>query len=234
MDKLIVIDYQEGAGGEFIARFISAHLGNELEFDQQKYPNHVQKWLNSHSLINKDWDQRFLVYFRMFLNVCKTQNIKQLAVPYHLYKWPEHIDLILKELPNTRFVKINCEDYVERVCADFQRKVLDCPITEFRELQFLLKNKDTDFVKSSLESYKDGRLTYRDIFPTQVLELQPLPSNDITINYGDWFCNFDQTAQSYEKLCNELSLPLDIMLLSALLERNKKNYQDLNKHLSKA
>ena len=234
MDKLIVVDYQEGAGGEFFARFISAHLGHELEFDQQAHPSHVQKWLNSHSLVNTDWDKRFPVYLRMFFSVCKMQNATNLAVPYHLYKWSGHVDLILQELPLTRFVKINCNNYADQVSVDFQRKVLDRPIQDFSEMQFLLKNKSTDSIKYSIELYKQGQLTYKDIFPETSLQLQTLPSKDIEIDYGDFFCNFNQTAHAYEKLCNDLNLKPDLVLLSSLLERNKKNQQDLNNHLSKA
>lgn len=234
MDKLIVVDYQEGAGGEFIARFISAHLGHKLAFDQQAHPSHVQKWLNSHSLVNTDWDQRFSVYLRMFFSVCKMQNATKLAVPYHLYKWPGHVDLILQESPNTRFVKINCNNYVDQVSVDFQRKVIDRPIQDFSEMQFLLKNKSTDLIKSNIELYKQGQLTYKDIFPKTSLRLQTLPSKDIEIDYGDFFCNFKQTAHAYEKLCNDLNLNPNLVLLSSLLERNKKNQQDLNNHLSKA
>lgn len=234
MDKLIVIDYQEGAGGEFIARLISAHFGHELNFDQQQHPNHIQKWMNSHSIVEPDWDQRFPIYFRMFLDLCQTQGINQLAIPYHLYKWPRHVDLILEKLPNTRFVKINCEHYLPQVHADFQRKILDRPLVNFGELQFLLKNKPKDFIKSRLELYKHKDLTYRNLFPPTPLQLQQLPSNDIDLDYGDFFSNFDQTAQAYENLCSALGLTPDVMLLSLLLERNKKNYQDLLKHLSKA
>jgi hypothetical protein len=232
VNRLIVVDYQEGAGGEFMACFLSAHFGHTLEFDQQQNPNKIQKWLNSQSLANKDWDQAFPKYLRWFLELCHQQGINELSVPYHLHKWPQHVDIILSQIPQARFVRINCNHYVDQVYADFQRKVLDRPITEFSELQFLLKDRDRDFVKEKVLSYRCGTLTYWDIFPGSQPGLQTLPSKDIEIDYGDFFCNFDQTAMAYEELCAKIKIAPNFVLLSALLERNQKNQQDLDKHLS--
>lgn len=232
MDKFIVVDYQEGAGGEFIARFISAHLGHTLEFDQQARPDHVQKWLNSHSLVRQDWNVNFQTYFCTFLNRCVTQGISNIAVPYHLYKWPKHVEIMLTQVPQTQFVRINCEGYYAKIDAEFRRKVSDRPLTDFRELQFLLANRDRNFVKDMLKLYKQQKLVYRDIFPDITTCIRTLPSKDIEINYSDFFCNFDQTAAAYEKLCSQLKLVPDMLLLTALLERNKKNFQTLNNYLS--
>ena len=160
MLKLIVVDYQEGAGGEFMARFISAHFGHSLTFDQQADPDQIQKWLNSHSIIDSNWNQRFKTAFQVFVELCQRQQITEIAVPYHLYKWPDHIDKILEQVPNTRFVKINCDNYLAEVNADFQRKVLDHPIKNFSEVQFLLRNKEIDFIKSI-----DGRYVFLEINP---------------------------------------------------------------------
>lgn len=234
MDKLIVVDYQEGAGGEFMARFISAHFGHTLEFDQQLHPDNLQKYLNSYSLINPDWSTGFARYFQLFLQACRDQNIHRLAIPYHLYKYPIHVSQILEILPHTRFVKINCNDCVDKVHSDFQRKIMDCPIKTFSELQFLLTHKSKDFVKQSLNSWKQGKLLYKDLLHDPGVILRNLPSNDVEINYKHFFDEFDQTPAAYEKLCEDLDLAPNIILLSHLLERNKKNQQDLDKHLSKA
>lgn len=232
MRDFIVVDYQEGAGGEFIARWLSAHFGHQLEFDQQKNPDHMQKWLNSHSLSFHNWDQTFCAHFRQFVRECQQQGIDQIAVPYHLYKFPHHVTVIQEQIPNVRFVRICCDQYVDRVYADFSRKVLDRPITSFSELQFLLQDRDHDAVKHNIRRWRQGELTYRDLWPQSQQDLQTLPSQDVQIDYGDFFCHFDQTAQAYEKLCNELGLVPDLILLSALLERNQKNLLDLENHLS--
>lgn len=228
-----MVDYQEGAGGEFIARFISAHFGHRLEFDQQTQPDHIQKWLNSHSLITQDWDENFATYLDTFLSNCDQQGINDLAVPYHLYKWPNHVKIMLDQLPQTRFVKINCETHNQQVNADFQRKVLDKPIIDFQELQFLLSNRDRNFITDVLKLYQQKKLTYRDIVTDYNSQLKSLPSSDIEIIYSDFFCDFDRTADAYKRLCSELTLPSNDTLISALLDRNKKNKQDLDKHLSK-
>ena len=52
LEQLIVIDYQEGAGGEFIASWLSAHFGQRLETDLQNNPNYLQKWLNSQGIFH--------------------------------------------------------------------------------------------------------------------------------------------------------------------------------------
>jgi len=233
VDKLIVVDYHEGAGGEFIARFISAHLGHELEFDQQRNPSHIQKWLNSTSIVTPSWGERFPILFHSFLKNCQQHKIDKIAVPYHLYKWPDHVDAIRKSVPRAQFVRINPQGYENQIAVEFQRKVLDRPLTDFQEVQFMLANKDRNFVKSMLELYKQQRLTYRDLFPVVPDQSKPLPSNDIEINYSEFFVDLDQTPRAYEKLCSQLNLTPDILLLSALLERNKKNQQDLDNHLSK-
>lgn len=232
MDKLIVVDYHEGAGGEFIARFLSAHYGHDLEFDQQHNPDYIQKWLNSNSIVTPEWDKQFPTFFDLFLSNCNALGITQIAIPYHLYKWPGHVDTIRKSVPNTRFVKINVSEYEDRISKEFQRKVLTRNITDFQELKFLLSNIDRDFTKSMLQLYKQGNLKYQHFFSNPPGCLQHLPSDDIEINYKDFFVNLDQTPLAYEKLCKELEILPNPLLLSALIERNKKNQQDLDNYLS--
>jgi hypothetical protein len=234
LDKFIVVDYQEGAGGEFVARFVSSHFGHQLEFDQQHNPDTTQKWLNSNSIVNTDWDAKFEIYLETFLNHCNENNIKQIAVPYHLYKWPRHVEEILKKINHTRFIKINCDKHVDKIYLEFDRKVLSRPIQNFSELQFLLQNKNKDHVDSMLKLYRQKKLTYRNMFPNQEHQLHKLPSNDIEIQYEDFFCNFDLTPHAYQTLCEQLDIAPNANLLSMLLDRNKKNYQSLHEHLSKS
>ena len=229
-----MVDYHEGAGGEFIARFISAHFGHELEFDQQAKPNHLQKWLNSYSLITPDWAMNFAKYFQAFLDNCALQQITSIAVPYHLYKWPDHVDTITSYVPQTQFVKINSHSHRDKVDADFRRKVLDRPITDFKELQFLLSNRDKPFVNNTLKLYQNKNLYYRDIFPWKSTWSKTLPSNDIEILYSDFFCEFDRTANAYQQLCSQLNLVPDPVLLTALIQRNQKTQSGSKTTLSKA
>lgn len=233
MNKFVVIDYQDGAGGEFIARFVSSHFGHALDFDQQLNPDFTQKWLNTHSLVRPNWDENFEFYLEEFLEHCRQNNIDQIAVPYHLYKWPGHVERILKKVANTRFVKINCNKYTDMIYVEFDRKVLSRSIEDFSELQFLLQNKNKEEVVSALKLYQQKKLTYRDIFPNCTCQFQKLPSMDIEITYEDFFCNFDQTPRAYQTLCDALSIEPQPKLLALLLERNKKNYQSLRDHLSK-
>jgi hypothetical protein len=233
VNKFIVVDYQDGAGGEFIARFISSHFGHKLEFDQQQNPDHTQKWLNSNSIVNPDWDWNFESYFETFLLHCDQHNIKEIAVPYHLYKWPDHVRKICAKVNNTRFIKINCDKHIDKIFLEFDRKVSSRPIQDFFELQFLLQNKNKQYVDSVLKLYRQKTLTYGDMFPGHQHQLQTLPSNDIEIQYEDFFCNFDKTTHAYQTLCQELDIDPNHDLLSLLLDRNKKNYQSLNDHLSK-
>lgn len=215
-----------------MARFISAHFGHSLQFDQQLHPEHVQKWLNSKSLIAVDWAERFRTYLEIFIDQCQHNNVSAIAVPYHLYKWPHHVHIIAQVIPSARFVRINCENSLAEVTADFERKVSNCLINDFRELKFLLTNRDRQFVKSVLKLYHEKQLTYRDIFPPPPHSIQHLPSQDCEIQYQDFFCCFDQTKQAYEKLCSDLDITPNLILFTALLERNQKNKQDLDRHLS--
>jgi hypothetical protein len=231
MNKFIVVDYQEGAGGEFLSRFLSAHYGHEFFFDQQQNPDPIQKYLNFHSIINLNWDSLFPEFFQKFLDLCRHRNITEIAIPYHLYKWPQHIKHIIEKVSYARFVKICCKGYEDKIQADFQRKILDRPIGDFGELQFLLTNQDRNSVKDYVYAWKQGNLKYKDIFPNIDIKRGDLPSNDIKIDYGDFFCNFNQTTKAYEKLCDELSLTPNSMLLMALLERNKKNQHDLQDYM---
>lgn len=232
MHKFIVVDYQEGAGGEFIARFISAHLGHNLEWDQQSNPDHTQKYLNSHSLVEPNWNKNFANYLSKYIDFCTQQGIENIAVPYHLYKWPHHVHTIRQQIPQVRFVRISCHDAIQQVNAEFRRKVLDRRITDFNELQFLLSNKDRNRVKTLLKLFQQKQLFYKDIDQNFTTELQILPSNDIEIFYTHFFINFEQTDNAYSKLCIELGLTPNELLLSTLLKRNKKNLQDLNLYLN--
>ena len=230
MDQLVVVDYQEGAGGEFLASFISAHFGHTLSTDLQRFPIFLQKWLNSQSRIKKDWDKKFDNYFNEFLDLCRQDNISKIAVSYHLYQWPHHIDTICKNVKNVRFVKINCLAHTQIVEADFRRKVWDKKLTidDFKEIKFLLSEQNTEYVKQCLQKLREQTLTVADLYQSKNYTFvhKALPSKDIEIFYDDFFVNFSRTPSAYKKLCADLNLTYDNVLLDRLIERNKKNYKD--------
>lgn len=236
LEQLIVIDYQEGAGGEFIASWLSAHFGQRLETDLQNNPNYLQKWLNSHSLIKPDWQINFTEYLLNFNNLCVNHNIQRICIPYHLYKYPEHVD-VLKKINQSRFVRINCQGYEFQIAEDFKRKVLNRVLRpkDFAEIKFILSNQDEEKRKHCFNLFKQGKLTYSEILlPTSNTNLKHLPSTDIEIMYGDFFVNFAKTPDAYKQLCNQLEIPTNLALLDALVDRNRKNLQHHQEHLSTA
>lgn len=235
MKQLIVIDYQEGAGGEFLSSFISAHFGHKLVDNSQENPNFLQKWINSHSLALADWDTNFSNHLEIFLQLCKDHNVDSIAIPYHLYKWPHHATIFKKQASNTRFVKINAQGFEDRIRADFQRKVWDKPLikTQFNQIAFLLKDQSQERKKFCLDLFKQNKLTMSDLIQGRVvLGPEILPSDDVEVSYDDFFNNFSNTPNAYEQLCAELDLIPDLVLLGKLIERNTKNLQTLQTTLS--
>jgi hypothetical protein len=227
LEQLIVVDYQEGAGGEFISSWLSAHFGQTLEMDLQRNPNYLQKWLNSHSLTQSNWRKNFNKYLLMFNDECARRGIRSIAVSYHLYKYPEHVE-ILETVNQARFVRVNCAGYEDQVARDFQRKVLDRVLgpEDFAEIKFILKSQTQEKIKYCMEQYQRHALTYRELLPCDSkVELKHLPSTDIEIMYKDFFVDFDQTPLAYQNLCDQLQLIPHAQLLDALIDRNKKNLQ---------
>ena len=227
LEQLIVVDYQEGAGGEFVSSWLSAHFGQKLETDLQCNPNYLQKWLNSHSLIQSDWRKNFNKYLLAFNDECARRGIQSIAVSYHLYKYPEHVG-ILEKANQARFVRVNCAGYEDQVARDFRRKVLDRVLGpgDFAEIKFILKGQTQEKIKHCMEQYRHHALTYRELLLCDPkIELKHLPSNDIEIMYRDFFVDFDRTPTAYQILCNQLQLTPNDQLLDALIDRNKKNLQ---------
>jgi hypothetical protein len=227
LDNFVVVDYQEGAGGEFLASFISAHWGHPLIEDPQKSPNQLQKWLNSYSLIWPDWNENFSQYLKGFVDQCRHHDVKNIAVPYHLYKWPHHIDIIKDLVSTVRFVKINSTGNEAKIDYDFRRKVLNrsLGIEDLYEIQFLLSTQNPEQKIRCMQLFKKGTLTIGDMLPPVDFSPRLLPSQDVEIVYQNFFIDFDQTSAAYQKLCQEIDLPFNNELLCALINRNKKNLQ---------
>jgi hypothetical protein len=233
--KLIVVDYQEGAGGEFIANWLSAHFGQKIEYDLQSNPNYLQKWLNAHSLIYPDWADNFSNYLGIFDRECLSRSIDKISVPYHLYKWPGHVE-ILQNTYQARFVKINCQGYESQVFHQFRNKVLDRILgkKDFSEVKFILQGQSREKIDHCISLFRDNQLTYKDLLSyTPTAELKSLPSDDIEIMYEDFFINFERTPVSYKKLCDQLDLKPDANLLELLIDRNKKIFLNINGYLNK-
>ena len=234
LEQLIVVDYQEGAGGEFVANWLSAHFGQQLKTDPQKNPDYLQKWLNSHSLVKSDWRKNFADYLLDFNRLCDQSNICRIAVSYHLYKYPEHVEALTK-INQARFVRINCQGYESQIKEDFNRKIWNRMLAadDFDEIKFMLHNQDQEKINYCMSLFKQGKLTYRDLVLSEpVFELKHLPSNDVEMLYQDFFINFDRTPAAYNQLCEQLHLTPDARLLNALIDRNKKNLQQRQNHLS--
>jgi hypothetical protein len=232
LDQLIVVDYVEGSGGEFFASFLAAHFDSTLSTDPQKNPNFLQKWLNSQSLVVKNWDREFKKHLIKFQDICDSSLISRLAIPYHLYKWPHHIDIISEMFP-TRFVKINAAGYEHTVRADFERKVWFRKMTkkDVGEVKFLLQRLDFDQQQIVLDLYRKQELIFKDLAGGNLVIGDSPPTQDIEIFYKDFFIDFDRAPDAYEKLCSELDLIPDFKLLNELVNRNKKNWQDLQSYL---
>jgi hypothetical protein len=235
IDQLIVVDYVEGSGGEFFANFLSAHFGSKLEFDAQRSPNFLQKWLNSQSLVVKNWDQEFRNQLIEFQDLCDRSLMSRLAIPYHLYKWPHHIDIISEMFP-TRFVKINVVGFEHLIRSDVERKVWFRKMTkkDVGEVQFLLQRLDLDQQQIVLNLYRKQELIFKDLVGGNLETGESPPTRDIEIFYKDFFQDFDCTVNAYKKLCAELKIIPDFALLNKLIDRNKKNWQDLQSYMSAA
>jgi hypothetical protein len=226
-EQLIVVDYQEGAGGEFIASWLSAHFGQTMQTNLQANPNYLQKWLNSYSLTQPDWHSDFEKYLEKFFQECTQHNIQRIAVAYHLYKYPEHVE-ILKKNSTVRFVRINCNNHQTQINNDYCRKVLNRVLgpNDFAEIKFMLQNQSQEKINHCLSMYKRNQLTYQQLVPIQRnFELKKLPSQDVEILYEDFFIDFDRTPAAYQTLCSQLQLTPNAQLLDALIDRNKKNLQ---------
>lgn len=236
LEHLIVVDYQEGARGEFLANFISAHWGHPLSQDLQRDPNWLQKWLNSQSLIRPDWNSNFDKYLNEFVNHCLAKNVKKISVPYHLYKWPSHIKVFQDLIKSVRFVKINSIGYEKEVYFDFQRKISNRAMTvkDLKEIKFLLTGADDEQKIACMKKLKQGTLLFKDIrkdFVTNPV-CKLLPSQDVEILYGDFFMKIESTSAAYSDLCQALELEPRDDLLQILLSRNKKNLHDQTSYIN--
>lgn len=237
---MIIVDYLEGAGGEYFSYFLSSHAEllnyQPSELDMQILADF--KFLNTQSLSTPDWDSQFATVFENF-----NHNNKKLAAPYHLYKWPNHVEQILQINPAVRFVNINSanDDYLVKM--DFLRKIWLRKLTkkDLPEIKTLTNNLDQSSKMMLIQRLKTNSLLQLDIelvcnqmainranrlnkIDKFINNRLTAPSKDITISYRDFFIDFDCTCNAYDKLCAELNLQPDYVKLNLLIDRNKKNY----------
>jgi hypothetical protein len=139
----------------------------------------------------------------------------------------------ISEMFPTRFVKINAAGYEHTVQIDFERKAWFRKMTkhDVGEVKFLLQRLDLAQQQKVLDLYRKQQLTLKDLMGGDVVMGGPPPTQDIEIFYKDFFIDFDRTVDAYEKLCAELDIVPDFKLLSELINRNKKNWQDLQSYL---
>ena len=251
LDQLIIFDYVEGSGGEYLSNLINQHDGFYCESpaaeNMQEHTNILQKFFNANSLVDPDWDNKFNYKLDDFITKCNQKSINKIAVPYHLYKFPHHIDIIKNKLP-VRFVKINCGEYENLVKLDFIKKICfrQLDASKFDEIKYKINYFSTKNQSTALKLLKNNSLYELDLMllangldvnyqsrESIVKELlnrtvSP-PSQDITINYGDYFIRLDNLKFNYYNLCTILNIVPDDYLLQSMVIRNQKNLDQLIK-----
>jgi len=242
---MIIVDYIDGAGGEYMSYFLDSHkeLSNYIPDQHSMQVPARYKILNTSSLMNSTWDENFANEYSKIKNDIK-------VVSYHLYKFPHHIDIIRGIDPAVRFVKINSDNNDKLIKYDFLRKIYLRKFTnkDLQEIKTLINTYDHNKKITVLQKLKMGDLYHVDlelircnkvvnrknrldaIYDFIDKKITP-PSSDITISYTDFFIDFAKTSDAYQTLCDHLNMEYDSTKLNLLLERNKKNHADVVKFM---
>lgn len=243
MSSTVFVDYADGAQGETLAYFLNSHreFGDHEFVDQNlQTVNGVGiKWFNSHSLVNLDWQDNFESY----LSSWHADSSRAKVLSYHLYKYPGHIHILQTWIPDVRFVRINSAGYEKFYKYDYIRKVLLRKLDKqnLNEIKFLtpeqykikivqllqtnqLLGVDLVLARANQAITRQNRQTYIHNFLDQ--QITP-PSQDIEINYHDWFLSTDSTAQAYQQLCDQLKICPDADKLHTLILKNHRNLTEL-------
>ena len=130
-------------------------------------------------------------------------------------------------------MRIDSTGHEERLTADFKRKVINRVLNkdDFGEIQFFLKHQSYEHRKYCMELFKCDQLTLGKILPGLQLPSYACRSpvtNEIVIDYAEFFIDFNKTARAYEQFCAKLDLTFDLNLLSILINRNKQNLYQQN------
>jgi len=252
LKKLIIVDYVDGSGGEYFANVLNSHSEfncavNPMAEDMQKVSDIKLKWFNSNGLVCNDWDENFKAHCKKFLTECQNSGVSSIAIPYHLYKYPHHVK-ILESLGNyTRFVSINFHKHQKLIALDYIRKVLLRPFTKenMSEISFYSRSLTTESKQQLINLLKQGQLYGIDLeLARNKLELtnqnrkslldkynhlmSPV-TNDISIDYEDFFICLDNNKEKYYNLCINLNISPDEQILSKMIKRNQQNFKDLQK-----
>lgn len=239
LDRLVVVDYIEGAGGEYLSQSINSHA----EFDDSTI---LQKWFNSRRHIIPNWSCEFRGQTKLFLDHCEQLQVKNLSISYHLYFHPEQIEL-LKPLSNrTQFITIDSTGHEQMVKMEFARKVLFNPVgrQQLREVKYRIQEDRSPQAYTLLNLLMQGKLygidlvLYKRKLPItrenrentfiQLLDKkEKCPTDDITILYEDFFVSFDKLEKSYYNMCESLNITPNRNILNAMLVRNKANFEEL-------
>lgn len=251
LDKIIIIDYTEGSGGEYFSNFITNHLVNKiLEDNMQESSDWSQKYFNSLSLVTPNWDLHFEFYLNKFLELCEQNHIKNISIPYHLYKSPKLGEQFQKIAHIVRFIKINDVGYEQQTAFNFLRKIYLKNISnqEFRKIKFRINDFSKEQKLIVIEQLKHNNLYWLDIdlivknIPINSDSRQQLvnkilntritpPSLDIEISYEDFFIKFENTTDKYYALCKNLDISPRSDLLDNLIVRNRKNTSELDQYI---
>jgi hypothetical protein len=243
---MIIIDYIDGAGGEYISYFLDSHkeLSNYTPDQHSMQIPACYKILNTSSIMNSTWNEDFASEYNKIQNDIK-------VIPYHLYKFPHHIDIIRSIDPTVRFVKINSNDNDTLIKYDFLRKIYLKKFTnkDLQQIKILINTYDNNKKITVLQRLKMGDLYHMDlelirgnkvvnrknrldaIYDFINKKITP-PSADIIISYTDFFIDFAKAPDAYQTLCNQLNIEYDSTKLNLLLERNKKNHTDVVKFMN--
>ena len=252
LQQIIVIDYIEGAGGEYLSNFLNAHAefyNRGIILDNLQQSNDmIQKFFNTKSITCLNWNMNFVEYLKEYENLCKEQKISKVVVPYHLYKFPKHVDLFSLIAKDVRFVKIDSTGYEYLITYDFVKKILLQKVLKhnLQQLSLLIKNYSVKEKQKLINLLKTEDLFLVDVFDTDNISRQAkikkyfqaactkiLPSDDITVNYKDFFIDLSKVQDNYKFVCEVLQIEQDNALLDQLITRNTKNYQSLLSYIEK-
>jgi hypothetical protein len=132
---------------------------------------------------------------------------------------------------------------------DFIRKVWlkKFNISDLAEIKFLTQNFSLEDKKIIIDQLQQNKLLWLDLFllkqkiplstdsrltainDFQTFPKKVCPTNDIVVEYDDFFIDFDRTPGAYKQLCDQLEILPSADKLDKLIHRNKKNYNDLKK-----
>jgi len=238
LEQIIVVDYVDGAGGEYFAQFFNSHL-HTIDYVW------LRKYFNSQSLVIEQWDLNFDQHLDEFLSLCEQRRIQQIAVPYHLYKWPNHLAKFSRIAKTVRAVQINSTHYARAVAIDFLRKIYLCPVNkkDISQLAYLTKSATQEQKRQLKEQLDANTLQWIDVtillnnstkkqLVDQVLTRKlTCPSQDLCIDYGDFYVDYNDIDNKYCLLCKELELVPNQQLLNSLIDRNKENWAALNSYI---